>query len=95
MNKLDDQFLKPHPRTVLWAKERTLCEACGNVLRINLSELRCTLQLQGTEKTAAMHASRNVYIYCIDARDPGAPCGPGGELFTEAVLAQPTPKLEN
>lgn len=95
MNKLDDRFLKPHPRTVLWAKERTLCAACNNVLRINLSELRCKLQLQGTEKTAAMHASRNVYIYCIDARDPGAPCGSGGELFEPAVLASANPATDN
>lgn len=75
----------PHPRTVLWlTKQRDECRACKNcdcktvVSGGDKSEsqpLRCKL----TPKRRGNRYSH--HEYCIDAREPGQPCGPDAQLF--------------
>lgn len=94
MTKIDSTFLNPHPRTVLWNEQRKLCEVCVNVVRKD-EEVRCQLASAGTQRVEAPMRSRKLHIYCIDAREPGQPCGPTGDLFERSVLADPTPDNEN
>lgn len=97
MTELDTRFLFPHPRTVLWQTERQLCATCAHV---RVSEegraMRCAKapHEKPSEQITKLLAERGVFMFCIDAREPGQPCGPGGELY-EAVVAADEPAGEN
>lgn len=61
MNSPPHNPTKPHPRTVLWFKQRKKCDTC-----VASRNNRCML----TRISPKQHA------YCIDAREPGQLCGP-------------------
>jgi len=63
-------YAKPHPRTVLWFKEREQCLTCAAQ-----SGWRCHL-------TKSDLSSSPRWAYCIDAREPGQPCGPDARLHS-------------
>lgn len=77
--------LTPHPRTVLWlSKEREECRACQHCDitavcsgsdKAESHPMRCKL----TRRRAGRRYSH--HEYCIDAREPGQPCGPDAQLF--------------
>lgn len=87
--EIDERFLTVHPRTALWWEQRPKCEACVNShtngdttngLRKNDTAgegLRCTA-------AKAPARWRPIEAYCIDAREPGTPCGPDALLFKAA-----------
>lgn len=64
MNSPLIDFSKPHPRTILWFEQREKCLTCA----ANIG-WRCHL-------TRADINNRPRWAYCIDAREPGQPCGP-------------------
>ena len=76
----DQRFLAPHPRTVEWLEQRKTCERCkhcadsGHNNRNNPLGIRCW-------KTPQMGS--DPYAYCIDAREPGQPCGSDAVLFEQ------------
>lgn len=93
-------LLEPHPRNVAWGEQREACRRClyhtsmGPASRGHggLGE-RCS---QVTVRDM-VDVWRQVYgrkqpgppdemVYCIDAREEGAPCGPEAKLFKQRIL---------
>jgi hypothetical protein len=66
-------FSKPHPRTVLWFKQRVQCETCAANI-----DWRCHL-------TRVQINNRPRWAYCIDAREPGQPCGPDALMHSPKI----------
>jgi hypothetical protein len=93
--KLDQRFLVPHPRTELWLAQRGKCEHCRHLVRPegDVTAMRCELTpmevvvaSSPTNPRYARLAERNKNLqglkaFCIDAREPGTPCGPDAILF--------------
>jgi hypothetical protein len=79
----DRTFLHVHPATAAWWAQREQCRGCAAHALwresgfIHDSE-RCTAVR--AESPGRWPGSRDAY--CIDARLPGASCGPGAALFT-------------
>ncbi len=88
---LDERFLSPHPRTVLWQAERLQCASCtsshedGDVTQGRRKPggisggMRCSASPRRIG--GGVHVGRSIHVYCIDAREPGSACGPEGRLF--------------
>lgn len=73
---IDRRFLRLHPATEAWWVQRQQCALCTHCAQITGPEgeqiMRCRVSKnKGPGGTA----------YCIDARLPSGPCGPGGALF--------------
>ena len=77
MTAIDPSFLALHPDTQRWHIQRPKCQSCSNV-RISGGTMHCAVA--GTRRTGG-----RVMPYCIDARLPGADCGPAGALWSEAT----------
>lgn len=98
MTTLDERFLKMHERTALWHQQREKCRACANLETEEMARvMRCKLVPIATEDQRAsnMFAGRGLTAYCIDAREPGAACGPDAKLFTPAVVGAAADPEEN
>jgi hypothetical protein len=84
--KLDTRFLTTHPRTVLWWEQREQCRGCAHAIieeverRAGFNETSTTMRCAALEP----YPHTRTQPYCIDARDPGKPCGPKAVLFTPA-----------
>lgn len=75
-----------------WQARRGLCERCRHCLdgRAQFRGMRCQVTLVGDIAKVFVEV-RNTTVagrhgdlaYCIDARLPGAKCGPDGRLFEE------------
>lgn len=85
---LDETFLQVHPATAAWFAQRDLCRRCAWMAEPEEGKgMRCTAA--SADDHAAAVGSWGGYrgpipldsVYCIDARLPGAPCGPEGSLF--------------
>lgn len=99
MRPIDERFLRPHPRTVLWQEQRKKCEACSNLLipEGEDSGMRCSA-VKMVDVVNKKHTNRfltlakgqqrlqELQAFCIDAREPGAPCGPDAILFRLSLL---------
>ena len=74
----DTRFLSVHPRTLAWWREREQCLRCRNYRKMSSRLQYC----------AATPVARNRYpAACIDAREPGCPCGPQALLFEARAAA--------
>jgi hypothetical protein len=77
-------FSKPHPRTVLWIKQSSRCNKCifqfSPAAAYDYTGLRCK-----ATRTEGAAREGGKYAYCIDAREPGQPCGPKAALFLPKV----------
>lgn len=79
----DRTFLRLHPATALWWRQRPKCRACAHYIadvqhdRSNSGE-RCSAS---RVRINAGRRSRTITMHCIDARIDGAPCGPAAALF--------------
>jgi hypothetical protein len=84
---IDQTFLSPHPETVAWQARREKCRSCKHLLKspsVKGKEhdpfMRCGLwPLVSVQQPGKLH-----YAYCIDARLPGAQCGPDAALWRAA-----------
>jgi hypothetical protein len=82
---IDETFLRAHPRTALWQRQRAQCAGCAHLIDAPLplqhQAMRCAAvpvpQRQGRPRA---HDPE----FCIDAREEGAACGPDAVLFTPA-----------
>lgn len=95
--KLDERFLKVHPRTAEWLKQREKCFHCSNLIfDKNKPSMRCaafavapefkpTATPAYREGMAKALAERDVKMYCIDARELDGPCGPEARSFSAVV----------
>jgi len=86
MRIIDERFLTPHPRTVLWFAQRGKCERCVNSHQDGdrTSGKRTHGGMVGGMRCSAAKdekSRRATDAYCIDAREEGAKCGPGAKLF--------------
>ena len=84
---LDQRFLSPHPRTLLWWQQRFECRQCAHYALVETGSREhynsgtaehCLLNHRQGASTAPVHSGA-----CIDMRDPGQACGPEGRLFKE------------
>lgn len=97
---MDTTFLTVHPRTALWWEQREQCAKCTGCTRAAAGGQRCTFsKMPGTSPIAVSRRRRDergvemlgarlavdVGIYCIDAREPGMPCGPDAKMFEAAA----------
>lgn len=80
---IDQRFLSPHPRTLLWWQQREQCRQCAHYVRVPTSAKsnggdaeHCLLGHNHGGSTAWTPSSA-----CIDMRDAGSACGPDGRLF--------------
>ena len=83
MSEIDRRFLTVHPRTTLWWAQRVACDSCAHMRR-HVGNCRAT------ENTLIMCAATPAGRYtgfasCIDAREPGRPCGPDATLRIEVT----------
>lgn len=79
-----NDFTKPHPRTVLWFKERETCKQCRNCVVNPITEGSAGRNKGGgwhCIKTRNNKSGPNPHQACIAAREPGMPCGPDAKLF--------------
>lgn len=95
--KLDERFLKVHPRTAEWLAQRETCFKCANLIfDKDRPEMNCRLFTVepnfGKSKSVVYHNAmrkalevRGVKMYCIDARDKDGPCGPEARAFSPVV----------
>lgn len=82
---LDETFLAPHPRTVLWWVQREQCRRCERFREVHIAATH-----RSAEHTV-MHCEvgapivrrngRTDYSACIDMRDENSACGPAALLF--------------
>lgn len=74
-----------HPATLLWWEQRDTCRRCahhevGTLIRPHgdgLGGERC--------RAAPAERGRREFLYCIDARLEGGPCGLDAKLFVAKV----------
>lgn len=80
---IDCTFLQEHPATAAWLEQREKCRACAS-LRPGRRDKGGTAMhcAQAPVKGRCAHAG--TLQYCIDARLPAGPCGPGAALFIKA-----------
>lgn len=78
---LDERFLRPHPRTLLWWAQRERCRTCGHY------RLESSAAAQGAGTLEhCMAGRRGIYAApCIDMRDEGRQCGPDAALYVEVA----------
>jgi hypothetical protein len=82
---LDQTFLTPHWRTVLWWKQREQCNRCRRMIESPIKG-RAPGVHQGSDCGGGMVCDRVTGKFdrsCITARDEGKPCGPDALLFEE------------
>lgn len=61
-------------------KWKAACLSCKH-LQHERPAMRCAVApLPGSKALQAMHESRGLWMYCIDARDINGPCGPDAKL---------------
>ena len=82
---LDPQFRTLHPATALWWEQRKQCEGCKHLDAQPDPGLQSSDQIVMRCKLTPTRETE-VFAYCIDARLPGAPCGPGARLYELRVL---------
>lgn len=78
MATLDERFLRPHSRTVLWWAQRETCRTCAHY-RPELGAGGETLERCAHGRNSGGRDGSA----CIEMRDPGAACGPDGLLYSE------------
>lgn len=73
-------FMKVHPRTERWWKEREQCKQCKHYSERKTTGLKA--MLSPLQACLVQPHFRRIYPWaCIEMRDEGAPCGPEGLLF--------------
>lgn len=73
---------KPHPRTVLWmTKQQAKCKECANVVDLTGMQRDGSGGMRCKASPPTLRTGPRVHAYCIDAREPGQPCGPKAALF--------------
>jgi hypothetical protein len=82
---LDERFLTIHPRTALWMAQREKCLSCAN-LRFEKPSMNCAATPSALKGKALKNSP---LASCIDAREPGAACGPDSKLFSPVVAGDP------
>jgi hypothetical protein len=75
MTQIDTKFLKVHPRTALWWKQRSTCEKC------KFSDIRAITRTSGGGWQCTKNRNQAAWYSCINARDVGEPCGPDAMQF--------------
>jgi hypothetical protein len=81
MMKIDERFLKIHPRTVEWQRQRKKCAKCAHLIRppgATRESMRCSA-VPNVHGIGNNRNGKHDAAYCIDARE-GA-CGPAAALF--------------
>jgi hypothetical protein len=75
-------LLELHPATALWWAQREQCRACAHYTR-NKAHADQRHEGYTGERCTARRADQGLreFLYCIDARLPGAFCGPDAAMF--------------
>lgn len=107
MTQIDERFLRPHPRTMLWQEQRKKCEVCANLvnpagdptaMRCSATKITDVMDPQHVTRFKTLTKTRPemqvISAFCIDAREPTAPCGPDAILF-RLSLPQESDATEN
>lgn len=88
MTQIDTTFLKVHPRTELWWKQREKCMRCENFRhRPARSSGNGSGSGQGMSCAVVNHGL--LPASCIQAREEGSKCGPHGLLFVAKKTKEP------
>ena len=76
----DKRFLRVHPRTLLWWREREQCRRCVHYRERAAAGVR-NQRRTPLQSCMAQPKARRYPWACIEMRDEGSPCGPLGLLF--------------